>query len=616
MRETQFIEQNKEKWTSFEEALEGNQQDPERLNDLFIQITDDLSYARTFYPYRSVRVYLNGVAQRVYTRIYGSRRVSAGRLQSFWTEELPSLMYASRGKLWLSFAAFVLSVSIGMLSSAMDPAFVEVILGEGYVSMTKENIAAGDPMAVYKDQGRLGMSIGITANNLFVTLLIFVMGAFFGVGALVIIISNGIMVGAFQYFFIQEGLFWESFLTIWIHGTLEMSAMVIAGAAGITMGHGFVFPGTYTRMQAFQRSARQGLKILAGIAPIVVLAGIIEGYLTRHTDTPDLVRGVFILSCLAFVLLYFVWYPAILARVGRLVPLGGSRTPPDRSEGVSFDEVKSAGRVFSETFLLGRHFGGRFAGMSFGLAVVYVLLAFGLSSLSPEVLFRYDETIFPSLMGAAQLYSAEGHLPYVALLLLAVLAYSTMSAIAGAEAPGRPPRSAQQVLLLFLYSVVCVVLFMAPLLLGGWYVLLLLASGSFGLLWLYVCFREGLPLPAAFMRTATLVGTLTNRTASAFALMLFFCLVFMMLSDTFVVSFFFQLIAWVVDLNDENVQRISIIATTVWVVGLLNVVFTLLVANMSLWYYSLLEATDAPALRQKIQAIRLRREIRGLEREG
>ena len=76
---------------------------------------------------------------------------------------------------------------------------------------------------------------------------------------------------------IKKGLFVESFLTIWIHGTLEISAIIIAGAAGLTMGKGLVFPGTFRRIQAFQRSARRGLKIMVGIFPIFVVAGFIEG---------------------------------------------------------------------------------------------------------------------------------------------------------------------------------------------------------------------------------------------------------------------------------------------------------------------------------------------------
>ena len=205
---------------------------------------------------------------------------------------------------------------IGVLSTAMDIDFPRIILGDSYVDMTIENIKKGDPMAVYKEQGQFGMSVGITLNNIFVALLTFVMGAFAAIGSIGILIRNGIMVGAFQYFFYTQGVFLESFLTIWMHGTLEISAIIIAGAAGITMGKGWVFPGTLSRLKAFQISARRGLKIMMGLIPIFITAGFIEGYITRHTELPDLVRATFILFCLVFIIWYFVWYPYQKAKTG------------------------------------------------------------------------------------------------------------------------------------------------------------------------------------------------------------------------------------------------------------------------------------------------------------
>jgi len=197
MRETSFIKQNKEKWKEFEKILSHKGRDPDKLNDLFVQITDDLSYSRTFYPNRSVRVYLNNLAQQIFYSIYKSKKSRLGKLFSFWTNELPQLVYESRKEFRLAFILFMTAMAIGALSSAMDPEFPRAILGDAYVDMTIENIESGDPMAVYKEKGAFGMSMGITANNLFVAFLTFLLGALFAVGSMAILISNGIMVGAF-----------------------------------------------------------------------------------------------------------------------------------------------------------------------------------------------------------------------------------------------------------------------------------------------------------------------------------------------------------------------------------------------------------------------------------
>lgn len=350
MRETNFIQQNKQKWQDFESALDGPQSDPDKLSEQFVQITDDLSYARTFYPNRSVRVYLNSLAQRIFFSIYKSRRSPLKHLAQFWLEELPQLMYEARRELLLSFLVFIVSFGIGVISYAMDPKFAEVMLGPSYVAETLHNIERGDPMAIYKQRGQFGMTLGITANNTWVAFLTFMLGILFGIGTIAIMIQNGIMIGTFQYFFIQKNLFWESFLTIWVHGTLEISAIIIAGAAGITMGKGLVFPGTYTRAQSFQRSARRGVKIMLGIVPIIIIAGILEGYLTRHTETPNFIRGAFIFICLLFVLTYFVWYPNIKGRYGLTKPLPDAKIPPDQVNQIDFNSIQSSGEIFGNIF--------------------------------------------------------------------------------------------------------------------------------------------------------------------------------------------------------------------------------------------------------------------------
>lgn len=311
MKETGFIKQNKEKWIEFEKILHDKKRDPDRLSSLFIQITDDLSYSRTFYPNRSVRVYLNNIAQQVFHSIYRNKRERWKRFVHFWSEDLPRLIYDCGSELRLSLIVFVLCMLIGALSCYHDPEFMRTILGDRYVEMTKANIENGDPMAVYKSMNQVDMFLGIAFNNIMVAFNTFLLGILCGAGSMGIMVFNGIMVGVFQYFFIQRGLFVESFLAIWLHGTLEISSIVIAGAAGLTMGKGLVFPGTLSRIQSFQVTARRGFKLLLSIVPILAFAALIESFLTRYTmgDYIDVVRIIIIAASLIFILGFFVWYP-------------------------------------------------------------------------------------------------------------------------------------------------------------------------------------------------------------------------------------------------------------------------------------------------------------------
>jgi uncharacterized membrane protein SpoIIM required for sporulation len=207
---------------------------------------------------------------------------------------------------------------VGAYSAANEGDFVRSILGDGYVNMTLENIEKGDPMAVYKQMGEFNMFLGITINNIRVALMAFAFGIMFGVGTLMVMLQNGIMLGSFQYFFYDQGLLWESVRTIWIHGTIEISVIIIAGCAGLVMANGMLFPGTYTRLESFKRGVKNGLKIMVSTVPFFIVAGFLEGFVTRHTEMPDWLAILIISGSLALILFYYVIYPYQLNKKRKL----------------------------------------------------------------------------------------------------------------------------------------------------------------------------------------------------------------------------------------------------------------------------------------------------------
>ena len=193
----------------------------------------------------------------MHNRIYRNKREKWSRIITYWTREVPSAMHDARRELVASFIIFVVSALIGVVSAAGDPDFVRLILGNSYVDMTLNNIANGEPMAVYNGSSEFPMFLSITLNNIMVSFNCFAMGLLTSFGTGYMLLNNGIMIGAFQTFFYQHDLLWESFLAIWLHGTLEIWAIIVAGAAGLALGNGWLFPGTYSRLESFKRGAKK-----------------------------------------------------------------------------------------------------------------------------------------------------------------------------------------------------------------------------------------------------------------------------------------------------------------------------------------------------------------------
>jgi len=310
MKEAVFFRQNRGKWKRYEDCLKNiGQQSPDSLADIYIDITNDLSFAQSHYPNSRICFYLNSLSIRLHQFINRKKKEKFSRILTFWKYEVPRVMYDARKELLYSFLIFAVSVTIGIFSTAFDEDFPRLILGDHYVNMTIRNIKNGDPMAVYKSASEGTMFFGITINNIRVSFTVFACGVFTSIASAYILLRNGIMLGCFQYFFYGYGLLKESFLTVWIHGTLEVSAIIVAGAAGITMGNGWFFPGTYSRIVSFRKSAQKGVKIVAGTIPVFIIAGFLESFITRHTDFPDLVRIAIIILSFGFVIFYYVLYP-------------------------------------------------------------------------------------------------------------------------------------------------------------------------------------------------------------------------------------------------------------------------------------------------------------------
>lgn len=328
MREAKFIKKNVDKWNRYQHE-ETN--DPDEMADRFVTLLDDLAYAKTFYPRSKVTRWINGIAATIYQGIYKNRRQDFKRMLLFWKYELPLLFRRYHRVFLFTFLLFVSFVAAGVMSSSIDPAYARNFFDHkvqpGYYDQTIASIQSGDPFGVYKDDNPFSMFVRIAYNNISVAFKTVIFGVLFGIGTVIYMWTNGVMLGCFQYLFFSQGLGWQSVMVIWIHGTIEISSIVIASCAGLILGTGWLFPGTFSRKESFLRAARDAMKICISLVPFFIVAAFFESYIThfmsntfqRNTEgigLPVPVSVIILAGSFFLILWYFVLYPVSLHRAG------------------------------------------------------------------------------------------------------------------------------------------------------------------------------------------------------------------------------------------------------------------------------------------------------------
>ena len=309
MREVAFIKQNKEKWLGIEHVISGKlKKNPDELSSLYINLVNDLSFAKTYYPKSKTTVYLNHLSTLIFQKIYKTKRVEENRFLYFFKTEVPLLVYQYRKYLFFAFSLFAIFILIGVVSSHYDKDFVTMILGEDYVNMTIENIKKGNPIGVYESGSNWGSTLYIIQNNITVGLKLYIYGLFAGIGTVLFAMFNSIMVGSFQYFFVTQGVLGQSARGIWVHGVFEIFSMVIETMAGLVLGASILFPKTFSRLNSFKVGFKDSFKIFLSTVPFTIVAGILEGYVTRYALKMNLGIILFIIFGTLFIISYYYFY--------------------------------------------------------------------------------------------------------------------------------------------------------------------------------------------------------------------------------------------------------------------------------------------------------------------
>lgn len=302
MTESAFIAKNTTVWKALESALKTQAvslHDIEVRTGLYRTVSGHLNYAQTYYPQSTLCSYLGQLVSDAHAAIY-----SHTQKRSIWrylTASLPAKLRKNGPYILTSTAMFLLAVLVSFAVTVSRPSYASAFLPAEYAGITPESIQSGDTGGEWS--GAI-MSNYIMVNNIRVSVLALGLGLTFGIGTAYVLITNGLMLGGLAGLYFLAGrslLFWSLILP---HGVLELTAICMAGGAGLRIGYSLIRPGLYRHRDALLLSARGALGPMVLAAVLLVIAAFIEGFFTPSdiSETGKLIFAAFTALPLIFYL--------------------------------------------------------------------------------------------------------------------------------------------------------------------------------------------------------------------------------------------------------------------------------------------------------------------------
>lgn len=301
-----FIKQNRGSWKTLEQYitklsknkrhLSGN--DIDQFNRLYQKATQHLSYSQTYFPNEDVTDYLNKLVAKAHNLLYKDQVSSFRQMRTFFGTTFIGLLLEQWKAVIVAMVLFAVGALAAFLSVLDDPL--------NLYSLLPEQVAQSvDPEQLNTNTGSMDaslMSASIMTNNIQVAFLAFAGGITFGILTVYIMVSNGIMVGALAGLYWHYGSSYEFWAYIVPHGVIELSAIFIAGGAGLLMGYKLFVPGAFSRGYQLKRQAKRSVQLLLGTIPLFIIAGIIEGFITPASLSPETKYAVAILTMAGLIL--------------------------------------------------------------------------------------------------------------------------------------------------------------------------------------------------------------------------------------------------------------------------------------------------------------------------
>lgn len=260
---------------------------------LYRSALSSLSVARETSLDLELITYLEGLCARAYFFVYGVRTSASRRLKLFFMRDWPAAVASLWRETIVAALLMAVGVAAGYLLVMADPLWFDAFMPEGLAEGRDFSASAQSLRAILYDGGE-GHWLEVFAAFLFthnaqVAILCFALGFAFGVPTLFMLVYNGGMAGALFALYVSRGLGMELGGWLFVHGTTEIFAIVLAGAAGLRIGWSVVFPGDASRMASATAAGRTAGIAMAGVVIMLLVAGLLEGF-ARQLVTSDLAR--------------------------------------------------------------------------------------------------------------------------------------------------------------------------------------------------------------------------------------------------------------------------------------------------------------------------------------
>lgn len=314
---SQFRAEREADWQRLEAMLDLiERKSPRRLSSedlfelprLYRSTLSALSIARETSLDGSMIAYLESLSTRAYFILYGCRDSFWKQLGGFFAQGWPAAVRGMVPEILIIAALFLGSGLAGYFLVLADPGWFGAIV-PGELAGGRNMQASVETLreSIYGTPRHGGLEIFATAlftHNSQVSIMAFALGFAFGIPTLFLIASNGVLLGAFYAAFVSKGLGVGFTGWLMIHGSTELSAIILAGAAGLHIGRAVAFPGQRSRLAAAGEAGRRGALVMIGVVIMLLVAGLLEGF-ARQLITADAARFAIAATMFAIWVVYF-----------------------------------------------------------------------------------------------------------------------------------------------------------------------------------------------------------------------------------------------------------------------------------------------------------------------